>query len=107
MLQTTTPNTFQERLNHLFANTRATYRDVVNGTGGIIKEAYLWQLRTGRAINPSYKVIAALASFFHVSPSYFFGEDESHGITLVVGGLSKYERRVFHRIAVKFLSHAW
>jgi len=46
MLQTSTPNTFQERLNHLFTSSRATYRDVVDGTGGVIREAYLWQLRT-------------------------------------------------------------
>ena len=76
MLQTSTPNTFQERLNHLFNSSRATYRDVIDGTGGVVREAYLWQLRTGRAINPSYKVIAALASYFNVKPGYFFGEDE-------------------------------
>jgi hypothetical protein len=62
MLQATTTNIFQERLNHLFACTRATYRDVVDGTGGAIREAYFWQLRTGHAINPSFKVISALAS---------------------------------------------
>jgi len=53
MLQASTQNTFQERLNHLFASTRATYRDVVDGTGGVIRETYLWQLRTGRGNNPS------------------------------------------------------
>jgi transcriptional regulator with XRE-family HTH domain len=102
MLQTSTPNTFQERLNHLFASTRVTYRDVIDGTGGVIREAYLWQLRTGRAINPSYKVIAALASYFNVSPGYFFGENEK-GLFQLVGNLNDDERRIVHQIAFNLL----
>jgi len=39
--------------------------------------------RTGRAINPSYKVIAALASYFNVSPGYFFGEIDKGTFRLV------------------------
>ena len=103
MLQTTNPNTFQERLNHLFTNSRATYRDVVDGTSGVIREAYLWQLRTGRAINPSYKVIAALAKYFNVSPGYFFGEDDNNHMTQLVGNLNDDERRIVHRIAFNLL----
>ena len=102
MLQTFTPNTFQERLNRLFASTRVTYRDVIDGTGGVIREAYLWQLRTGRAINPSYKVIAALASYFNVSPGYFFGENEK-GPFQLVGNLNDDERRIVHQIAFNLL----
>ena len=105
MLQTTNPNTFQDRLNHLFSDTRATYRDVVDGTGGVIREAYLWQLRTGRAINPSYKVISALAKYFNVSPGYFFGEEDYNGVTRLVKGLDENERRIVHHIALKFLFH--
>ena len=33
---------------------------------------YLWQLRTGRKDNPTYKVLTGLADFFGVSPAYFF-----------------------------------
>jgi transcriptional regulator with XRE-family HTH domain len=105
MLQASTQNTFQERLNHLFVSTRATYRDVVDGTGGVIREAYLWQLRTGRAINPSYKVIAALAKYFNVSPGYFFGEADNNDITRLVGNLDDNERRIVHRIAFNLLFH--
>jgi transcriptional regulator with XRE-family HTH domain len=105
MLQTFTPNTFKDRLNHLFASTSATYRDVVDGTGGVVREAYLWQLRTGRAINPSYKVIAALASYFHVRPGYFFGEEDNSGIARFVNGLNEDERRIAHRIAFSLLFH--
>ena len=32
---------------------------------------YLWQLRTGRKDNPTYKVLTGLADFFGVSPAYF------------------------------------
>ena len=102
MLTAKTTNIFQERLNRLFASTRATYRDVVDGTGGAIREAYLWQLRTGRAINPSYKVIAALASYFNVSPGYFFGENEK-GTFQLVGNLNDDERRIVHQIAFNLL----
>ena len=105
MLQTSTPNTFRERLNHLFACKSATYRDVVDGTGGVVREAYLWQLRTGRAINPSYKVIAALASYFHVRPGYFFGEEDNGGIAKLVNGFNEDERRIAHRIAFSLLFH--
>ena len=104
MLQTTTSNTFQERLNHLFDSKRATYRDVVDGTGGIIREAYLWQLRTGRAINPSYKVIAALASYFNVKPGYFFGEEVNSSSARLVSGLNEDERRIVHRFVLDILS---
>lgn len=105
MLQATTPNTFQERLNHLFASTRSTYRDVVDGTGGVVREAYLWQLRTGRAVNPSYKVIAALASYFNVNPGYFFGEEDNSGINRLVNGFDDNERRIVHRLAFNLLFH--
>jgi transcriptional regulator with XRE-family HTH domain len=78
---------------------------VVDGTGGVIREAYLWQLRTGRAINPSYKVIAALAGYFHVNPAYFFGEEEQDDLTKLVDGLNEHERRIVQRIAINLLVH--
>ncbi len=67
---------FRDRINYLFDVTNVTYRQVVKGTHGIVKETYLWQLRSGRACNPSYKVIAALAQFFNVHPGYFFTDTE-------------------------------
>lgn len=56
MLQTSTPNTFQERLNRLFPSTHATYRYVVDSTGGIVREVYLWQLRLARVSNSHYSI---------------------------------------------------
>jgi hypothetical protein len=38
----------------------------------IASGTYLWQLRTGRKDNPTYKVLMGLGGFFGVSPTYFF-----------------------------------
>ncbi len=40
--------------------------------GRVTSGTYLWQLRTGRKDNPTYKVLIGLAGFFGVSPTYFF-----------------------------------
>jgi len=75
-------NSFAQRLSYLFEISGATYKEVVAGTKGAIKEVYLYQLRTGKAKNPSYKVIKALSEYFRVSPGYFFdGQTYSPEIT--------------------------
>jgi transcriptional regulator with XRE-family HTH domain len=38
-----------------------------------VSRSYVWKLRHGRNSNPSLDVIEALAQFFRVPPSYFFG----------------------------------
>ena len=43
----------------------------------MISSTYVWQLRTGRRDNPTQRHLSALASFFGVSPMYFFGETEA------------------------------
>jgi transcriptional regulator with XRE-family HTH domain len=71
------------RLDHLFrtvhpadrkAFTPAEVAAAINGAAGerVTSGTYLWQLRTGRRDNPTYKVVAGLAEFFGVSPTYFF-----------------------------------
>jgi hypothetical protein len=47
-------------------------------------------------------VIAALASYFNVSPGYFFGEVDK-GTLRLVGNLNDDERRIVHRIAINLL----
>jgi transcriptional regulator with XRE-family HTH domain len=97
-------NIFQDRLNDLFETTGVTYRQVVKGTRGIVKETYLWQLRSGRARNPSYKVIAALACFFDVRPGYFFtgvkGGDNSSSddMALLIAELDETGRRLIREV---------
>lgn len=41
----------------------------------VLSSTYVWQLKAGHRDNPTYKHLAALAWFFGVSPSYFFGLD--------------------------------
>ena len=95
---------FQDRLNNLFDITGVTYRQVVKGTRGLVKETYLWQLRSGRACNPSYKVITALAQFFNVHPGYFFdgvkdgNNSDIDNLLLLVEKLNVTERRLVREI---------
>ncbi len=56
-------------------------QEVVDGIaaqgGPRMSTVYLWQLRKGRRDNPTKEHLEALASFFGVSPSYFFEDDVS------------------------------
>lgn len=74
--------TFSRRLDHLFTTVTHpdgrgyTYEEVKNGTQQAVSAYYVWRLRTGRASNPSYRVINVLSDFFGVSPAYFFQRDK-------------------------------
>lgn len=75
------------RLDHLFRTvhprdrkpyTPAEVAAEINADGGsVISPTYIWQLRTGRRDNPTYKHLIALARFFGVSPMYFFDDAEA------------------------------
>jgi len=59
----------------------ATAADVagqINKRAGknIISATYVWQLRVGRADNPTVNRLKALAEFFHVPASYLLGGDD-------------------------------
>ncbi len=77
-----THSSFAEKLQKLFDTvtkpdgTKYTKDEVIQGSKGAITRVYLWQLRTGRAVNPGYHVILALADFFKVDPTYFFEDNE-------------------------------
>jgi len=75
------------RLDHLFRTvhpadrksfTPAEAAAAMNKAAGerVTSGTYLWQLRTGRKDNPTYKVLIGLSNFFRVSPTYFF-EDQA------------------------------
>ena len=75
-----------DRLEKLFAEarnpdgSRYTQTEVVAGTHGVLTRVYLWKLRTGRATNPGFQIIKALADFFQVDANYFTqGEDATDG----------------------------
>ena len=59
--------------------TPAEVAEAVNQAAGerVISSTYVWQLRTGRRDNPTQKHLSALATFFGVSPMYFFEETEA------------------------------
>ena len=73
---------FSKKLNSLFDEKRKSdgskysQTEVIEGTKGVLTRVYLWKLRTGRASNPGYQIIKAIADFFGVDPSYFFGEED-------------------------------
>lgn len=76
---------FQLRLNEAFAaaerrGKRLTNREVVlwmNDHGYAIKDAYLSQLRSGRATSPSLKIIEGLSAYFNVDSSRLLSDDRS------------------------------
>jgi len=68
---------FADKLNMLFEKktkrdgSRYTQEEVIRGTKGVLTRAYLWKLRTGRAKNPGFNIVQALADFFEVDINYF------------------------------------
>ncbi len=73
------------RLEHLFQTSRgddgqpfsaADVAAAINAAAGghVIGATYVWQLKTGRRDNPTYKHLLALSRFFGVPPTYFFDE---------------------------------
>src|SRR5450631_3089451 len=59
--------------------TPAEVAEAVNQAAGerVISSTYVWQLRTGRRDNPTQRHLSALATFFGVSPMYFFQQAEA------------------------------
>lgn len=85
---TDTLKDFAEKLNMLFEMKRKSdgskysQEDVIQGTNGVLTRAYLWKLRTGRAKNPGFTIVQALADFFDVNINYF-RTDESQPEVIV------------------------
>ncbi len=79
------------RLDHLFRTvypkgrgpyTPAEVAAAVNEAAGenVISAVYVWQLRTGRRTNPTYRHLIALAQFFAVPPTYFFPDSPADAV---------------------------
>jgi transcriptional regulator with XRE-family HTH domain len=85
---TETKDGFATRLNTLLElkrkpdGTRYTQEEIVQSARGVLSRAYLWKLRTGRAKNPGFQIVQALADFFGVDIHYFTVE-ESDGIEMI------------------------
>lgn len=78
---------FAKKLNTLFETktkpdgTKYTQEEVIQGTKGVLTRAYLWKLRTGRAKNPGFNIVQALADFFDIDINYFrVSEDEEKAL---------------------------
>ena len=75
---------FATKLKRLFKEKRKpdgspyTQTEVVESLRGVVTRVYLWRLMTGRAVNPGYLVVKALAEFFGEDPSYFFVNEKIH-----------------------------
>lgn len=82
--------TLAEKLDRLFTTVRSprggeyTFEEVANALreagGPTISATYIWQLRKGIRDNPTKRHLEALATFFGVSPSYFFDEEAAERI---------------------------
>jgi transcriptional regulator with XRE-family HTH domain len=74
-----------EKLERLFEEVRKpngkkySQAEVVAGTLGVLTRVYLWKLRTGRATNPGFHVVQALADFFGVEVDYFARDEAAAG----------------------------
>lgn len=71
------PSLFTRRLQQLFTErlnpgTGRPFSDEHVGSAIGMSKAAVWNLRTGRADNPSLTTIARLAAFFGVVPGWFF-----------------------------------
>lgn len=78
---------FAKKLNTLFETktkldgSKYTQEEVIQGTNGVLTRAYLWKLRTGRAKNPGFNIVQALADFFDIDINYFrVSEDEEKAV---------------------------
>lgn len=71
---------FAERLNTLLElkrkpdGSKYSQEEIVQKTKGVLSRAYLWKLRTGRAKNPGFHIVQALADCFSVDIHYFTAE---------------------------------
>lgn len=75
---------FAERFSRLIADvhpggrgpyTLAEVARALSAAGTHVSASYLSELRNGTKTAPTTKLVEALASFFHVSPAYFFDND--------------------------------
>ena len=73
---------FSDNLNHLLENSRKpngthyTLKEVVDSAPRILTHENLWRLYIGKASQPSYQIVKALADFFGISPDSFFQKNE-------------------------------
>ncbi|NUM45365.1 MAG: helix-turn-helix transcriptional regulator [Anaerolineales bacterium] len=94
------PLDFAQRLEALFEEKGLKAAYVARKVG--ISKVYLSRLRNGKATNPGFTVIQALAEVFGVSAAYFFGEQDAPGsfdeVTMRAGSLDQRARKAINDI---------
>jgi transcriptional regulator with XRE-family HTH domain len=103
--------TLAQKINHLFDTirrpdgTRYSNDEVAAAMGrgepGRISGSYLWLLRRGDRDNPTIKHLEALATFFDVSPAYFFDDAKSRAIASELALLRAMKDSDVRRIAAR------
>jgi transcriptional regulator with XRE-family HTH domain len=75
------PGVIAQRLQRLWEIRPASLRDVADAitaeTGREVSAQYLSQLRNGQRTEPSYSIIAAIATYFGVTPDYFYAPEDT------------------------------
>ena len=75
------PGVIAQRLQRLWETRPASLRDVAEAitaeTGREVSAQYLSQLRNGQRTEPSFSIIAAVATYFGVTPDYFYATEET------------------------------
>jgi transcriptional regulator with XRE-family HTH domain len=103
--------TLAEKLDHLFSTVRSprggeyTFDEVASALrdagGPTISATYVWQLRKGIRDNPTKRHLEALATFFGVSPSYFFDEEAAERIEAELGLLTALRDSSIRSVALR------
>ena len=103
--------TLAQKINHLFDTirrpdgTRFSNEEVAAAIGkgepSKISGSYLWLLRKGDRDNPTIKHLEAIASFFDVSPAYFFDDAKSRAIASELALLRAIKDAGVQRIATR------
>jgi transcriptional regulator with XRE-family HTH domain len=69
--------------------------------GASISGAYIWQLRTGKRVNPTMSTLESLAGFFGVPAAYFLDDEARERIDLQLDVLAAMRDSQVSRIALR------
>lgn len=105
------PGHLARRLDHLFRTARPQSKRWTNEAVAAeikasnpnlkVSGAYLSALRTGKRLNPSTELQAALARFFGVSPAYFVDPEYAQRVDAQLAALAQMEQTGVRAIALR------
>ncbi|MBO0803221.1 MAG: hypothetical protein J2P25_09125 [Nocardiopsaceae bacterium] len=83
---------------------RDVARVISEATGEKMSYSLIWQLRTGRAANPTFKVLTALSSFFGVPVGYFDDGEQGESIQEQLDALAVMKEAGMSRASLRMLA---